>query len=112
MSAPQPASTFYALGSFATWGVSDFLGGYQARRFQPFFLATLGYLSGALLMTLLALANHEPLPPLSHLRWACAAGVCGGVSLGLFYRAMSQGNMGLAAPICAVLGAAIPVAFA
>jgi drug/metabolite transporter (DMT)-like permease len=108
---PQLASTLYALGSFGTWGVSDFLGGYIAKRFQPFFLATLGYLSGASLMALLAFANHEPLPPLSHLRWACAAGVCGGVSLGMFYRALSQGNMGLAAPVSAVLGAAIPVAF-
>jgi drug/metabolite transporter (DMT)-like permease len=113
MPAPlQLASTFYALGSFGMWGVSDFIGGYTARRFQPFFLATLGYVSGASLMALLALANHEALPPFSHLRWASLAGVCGGISLGLFYRALSQGNMGLAAPVSAVLGAAIPVAFA
>lgn len=113
MPAPvQFASTLFALGSFGTWGVSDFLGGYVARRFQPFFVAALGYLSGSSLMVLLALANHEPVPPFSHLRWACAAGVCGGLSLGLFYRALAQGNMGLAAPVSAVLGAAIPVAFA
>lgn len=62
-------------------------------------------------MVSLALANHETLPPLSNLRWACAAGVCGGVALALFYRALSQGNMGLAAPVSAVLGAALPVAF-
>jgi drug/metabolite transporter (DMT)-like permease len=112
MPAPPPlASTLFALGSFGMWGVSDFIGGYTARRFQPFFLATLGYLCGASLMALLALVNHEALPPFSHLRWACAAGVCGGVSLGLFYRALSQGNMGLTAPVSAVLGAALPVAF-
>ncbi|HKW18511.1 MAG TPA: DMT family transporter [Terriglobales bacterium] len=111
MSAPPLDSTLFALGSFGTWGISDFLGGYVARRFQPFFLATIGYVSGASLMALLALSRHELLPPLSHLRWACAAGVCGGISLGLFYRALSQGNMCLAAPVSAVLGAAIPVAF-
>jgi drug/metabolite transporter (DMT)-like permease len=107
----QLASVFYALGAFLSWGISDFVGGYAARRFNSFFLAALGHLSGTALMVALALANHESIPALSHLRWAFAAGVCGGVSLALFYRALSQGNMGLAAPVSAVLGAALPVAF-
>jgi drug/metabolite transporter (DMT)-like permease len=107
----QLTSTLYALGSFATWGVSDFIGGYTARRFQPFFLAALGHLSGTVLMASLALGNHEPYPPLAHVGWAFAAGVCGGISLALFYRALSEGNMGLAAPVSAVLGAGVPVAF-
>jgi drug/metabolite transporter (DMT)-like permease len=107
----QLASVFYALGAFLSWGISDFVGGYAARRFNSFFLAALGHLSGTALMVALALANHESIPDLSHLRWAFAAGVCGGVSLALFYRALSQGNMGLAAPVSAVLGAALPVAF-
>jgi drug/metabolite transporter (DMT)-like permease len=108
---PQLVSVLYALGAFLSWGISDFVGGYAARRFNSFFLAALGHLSGTVLMVALALANHESIPALSHLRWAFAAGVCGGVSLALFYRALSQGNMGLAAPVSAVLGAALPVAF-
>jgi drug/metabolite transporter (DMT)-like permease len=108
----QLASILYALGAFLSWGISDFVGGYTARRFNSFYLAALGHLSGTTLMVCLALANHETLPALVHLRWAFAAGACGGVSLALFYRALSQGNMGLAAPVSAVLGAAIPVAFA
>ena len=107
----QLASVLYALGAFLSWGISDFVGGYAARRFNSFYLAALGHLSGTALMVALALANHESIPALSHLRWAFAAGVCGGVSLALFYRALSQGNMGLAAPVSAVLGAALPVAF-
>lgn len=107
----QLTSSLFALGSFATWGISDFLGGYTARRFQPFFLAALGHLSGTILMVVLAAANHERIPPCSHVRWAFAAGICGGIALALFYRALSQGNMGIAAPVSAVLGAAVPVAF-
>jgi drug/metabolite transporter (DMT)-like permease len=107
----QIASVLFALGAFLSWGISDFVGGYTARRFNSFYLAALGHLSGTTLMACLALANHETLPALIHLRWAFAAGACGGVSLALFYRALSQGNMGLAAPVSAVLGAAIPVAF-
>jgi drug/metabolite transporter (DMT)-like permease len=108
----QLASVLYALGAFLSWGISDFVGGYTARRFNSFYLAALGHLSGTALMASLAIANHETLPALVHLRWAFAAGACGGVSLALFYRALSQGNMGLAAPVSAVLGAAIPVVFA
>jgi drug/metabolite transporter (DMT)-like permease len=105
-------SAAYALGSVLTWGTSDFLGGYTARRFQAFFLAALGHLSGTVMMVGIALATHEPFPPPSHLRWASAAGVAGGVSLALFYRALSQGNMGVAAPVAAVLSAGIPTVFA
>jgi drug/metabolite transporter (DMT)-like permease len=107
----QLLSATYALGAVGTWGISDFVGGYTARRFHSFFLAALGHLSGTALVASLALAKHEPFPPLSHMGWACAAGASGGFSLALFYRALSQGNMGLAAPVSAVLGAALPVAF-
>ncbi|MBO0910760.1 MAG: DMT family transporter [Acidobacteria bacterium] len=107
----QFASALYALGSLSTWGLSDFVGGYTARKFQPFLLAALGHLAGTALMAALALAHHETLPAFSHLRWAAAAGTCGGVALALFYRALSAGNMAMAAPVSAVLGAALPVAF-
>jgi drug/metabolite transporter (DMT)-like permease len=107
----QLVSVLFALGAFLSWGISDFVGGYTARRFNSFYLAALGHFSGTVLMVALALANQEPIPSLIHLRWAFAAGVCGGVALALFYRALSQGNMGLAAPVSAVLGAAVPVAF-
>ena len=105
---PQFASASYAMGAVFTWGVSDFLGGYVARRFQAFFLAALGHLSGTALMVTIALAAHEPFPPHSHLIWAAAAGIAGGVSLAFFYQALSQGNMGIAAPVAAVLSAGIP----
>ena len=60
---------------------------------------------------ILALTTHQPFPDFSHFRWAFAAGACGGLSLAFFYRALSQGNMGVAAPVSAVLGAAIPTLF-
>lgn len=105
---PQFASAGYALGAVCTWGVSDFLGGYVARRFQAFFLAALGHLSGTIVMVAIACLAHEPCPPRSHLVWAAAAGLAGGVALAFFYRALSQGNMGIAAPVGAVLSAGIP----
>jgi drug/metabolite transporter (DMT)-like permease len=106
----QLASATYAIGAVCTWGVSDFVGGYTARRFHSFFLAALGHLSGTALVAGLALLAHEPFPPASHIYWSFAAGACGGLALAFFYRALSQGNMGLAAPVAAVLSAAIPTA--
>ena len=107
----QLTSSLYALGAVCTWGISDFLGGYAARRFHAFFLAALGHMSGTLLMLSIALAAHEPFPSQLQLIWAAAAGVAGGVSLALFYRALSQGNMGMSAPVTAVLSAGIPTVF-
>jgi drug/metabolite transporter (DMT)-like permease len=107
----QFTSSLYALGAVCTWGVSDFLGGYTARRFHAFFLAALGHMSGTLLMLSIALGAHEPFPPQSHLIWAAAAGMAGGVSLALFYQALSQGSMGISAPTTAVLSAGIPTGF-
>jgi drug/metabolite transporter (DMT)-like permease len=110
-SPPNLASATYALGAVACWGVSDFLGGHTAKRFNAFFLAGLGHLSGTIMVASLALSQHEVLPPMSHLRWAMAAGAAGGIGLAFFYRALAQGQMGIAAPVSAVLGAAIPTAF-
>jgi drug/metabolite transporter (DMT)-like permease len=112
MPAPaQLSSAIYALGAVGCWGVSDFLGGHTAKRFNSFFLAALGHLGGTIMVATLALSQHETLPPFSHIRWAMAAGAAGGVALAFFYRALAQGNMGIAAPVSAVLGAAIPTAF-
>ena len=99
MLAPQFTSSLFSLGTVCSWGLSDFIGGYTARRFQPFFLAALGHLAGTVFVATLAIAGHEPIPAMSHLLWAGAAGATGGFSLALFYRALSQGNMGLAAPV-------------
>lgn len=102
------ASALYALGAVCTWGTSDFIGGYTARKFQAFLLAAIGHFSGTVLVVSLALAAHEPLPPIPHLYWACLAGAASGVSLAIFYHALSKGNMGIAAPVAAVLSAGIP----
>ena len=63
-------------------------------------------------MALLAILFHSTFPARHDWLWAMAAGVFAGVALAVFYRALSQGNMGLTAPISAVLGAALPTIFA
>jgi drug/metabolite transporter (DMT)-like permease len=108
---PQLSSAIYALGAVCAWGISDFLGGYTARRFNAFLLTAIGHASGLAMVVTFARANHLAFPSTHSLAWALMAGASGGSALSLFYRALSQGNMGLAAPVATVIGAAIPAIF-
>jgi len=105
---PHLAPVTLSLTATLVWGTSDFLGGYASRRANAFLLATITHVSGTCLMLTLALLLHSSLPGKSSLGWAMAAGLLGGTSLAVFYQALSAGNMGLTAPVGAVLGAAIP----
>jgi drug/metabolite transporter (DMT)-like permease len=105
-------STGLSLAAVLAWGTSDFLGGYSARTANAFLLTTIAHGSGLLLMVTIAFANHSAFPATSSALWAFAGGLSGGGALAIFYRALSQGRMGLTAPVAAVLGAAIPTLFA
>jgi uncharacterized membrane protein len=111
MSAAHFASAMYGLAAVLAWGASDFLGGYCTRRANAFVFTTVVNLGGLFLVGMLALAGHAAFPAGRSAAWALAAGVSGGFSLAIFYRALSSGNMGLAAPVAGVLSAAIPTVF-
>lgn len=108
----QYASVMYAIGTVCCWGVSDFLGGYTSRRFNSFLLALLGHCGGFGLVLAISTGKHLPVPTAHAMFWAMLAGASGGTALGIFYRALSRGNMGLTAPVSTVIGAAIPAVFA
>jgi drug/metabolite transporter (DMT)-like permease len=110
MSAPLAAAGF-ALFAAACWGASDFVGGYAARRIDAFLFTTIAHASGTGFMLALAFASHAPAPSFHNSSWAVAAGLSGGAALAVFYRALSFGKMGLAAPVSAVVAAAIPTLF-
>ncbi len=59
-------------------------------------------------MFAVALAYGGVFPSDPSILWALAAGAVGGFSLAIFYRTLAAGQMGLTAPIAALLGAAIP----
>jgi drug/metabolite transporter (DMT)-like permease len=96
-----------SLTAVGAWGASDFLGGIGARRGQVFLFTSLVHLSGMLLAGALALAIGLPFPEAASVRWALAAGAIGGIGLALFYRGLAIGQMGIVAPVSAVLGAAL-----
>lgn len=97
-----------ALISSLCWGVSDFLGGVQARRLPLIALMLLSQ-GAALVCLLVALAvSGTPPPPLVRLLPAAGAGVGGTVALTAFYRALAIGKMSIVAPVSAT-GVAVPV---
>ncbi len=106
--APQFIPAAYSLTAVGVWGTSDFLGGVGARRANAFLFTAIVHLSGLVLVATLALMTDAPFPRTAGLVWALIAGAVGGIALALFYRSLATGNMGLAAPVAAVLGAAIP----
>ena len=55
-----------------------------------------------------ALVHQGIFPGRASIVWAVIAGAVGGFSIAIFYRALASGQMGLTAPIGALLGAAIP----
>ena len=97
-----------SVGAFLFWGASDFAGGYGSRRANAFTLTAFSHLCAFALMFGLALAHGGAFPSRSSILWALVAGSVGGFSLALFYRALASGQMGLIAPIAALMGAAIP----
>jgi drug/metabolite transporter (DMT)-like permease len=78
------------------------------RRANAFVFTAFSHFCAFSLMLLISLAEHAPLPSRASILWSVLAGLLGGVALALFYRALALGQMGLAAPVAALIGAAIP----
>lgn len=98
----------YSVAAVFLWGAADFAGGYGSRRANAFVLTAFSHLCAFALMFAIAIGEHGTLPSGTSIVWAVIAGASGGFSLAVFYRALASGQMGLTAPIAALVGAAIP----
>lgn len=102
------APAAYSLIAVFIWGAADFAGGYGSRRADAFVLTAFSHLCAFALMFAIALGTHAEFISQPSIVWALMAGASGGFSLAIFYRALAAGQMGLTAPIAALVGAAIP----
>ncbi|MBN1564931.1 MAG: DMT family transporter [Anaerolineae bacterium] len=105
------AAISFGLAASLSWGTSDFSGGLAAKRAHIFAVMVGSYTMGLILLFALAMGRTEAMPAARDLVWAGIAGLAGSVGLTAQYRALAVGRMGIAAPIAAVLGAAVPVMF-
>jgi len=101
----------FGLASALSWGAGDFSGGLATKRAPVFGVLAIGHGVGLLLLIGLALVSGEPLPAATDLGWGLAAGLAGAIGLASLYRALAVGQMGMVAPLSAVLTAALPALF-
>ena len=98
---------FLGLLSSVAWGVSDFLGGLQARRISAFSVLLVSQPFGLLLAFAVALVAGDEGLPAREAAIAAAAGMIVVIALGAFYRAMALGSVSVVATIGA-LGIMVP----
>jgi uncharacterized membrane protein len=100
---------FFGLASAISWGAGDFNGGIAAKRSNAFGVVITAHCLSIVILVVTALMIREPIPPLESWFWGGAAGLGGGIGLLLLYRALAEGRMSVAAPVSALLAAAMPV---
>lgn len=93
------------------FGGADFLGGSAARRSRELSILVVVQVVGVAVAVGLAAAEGSPLPPDDAMALAALAGVSGVTGLGLLYRALATGRMGVAAPVSAVISSVLAVAW-
>jgi drug/metabolite transporter (DMT)-like permease len=98
-----------ALLSATFYGAGDFVGGFAARRAPLFTVVTISQSAGllSLLPVLPFLGPASPYP--ADLAWGAASGMAGGFGVGLLYRALAIGTMGVVSPTTSVCAVIIPV---
>jgi drug/metabolite transporter (DMT)-like permease len=96
------------LGSGLFWGLADFNGGLQSRRFPVVSVLLVSQSVGLVGIALIVAASGRPAPSIDDLWPAAVAGAAGLLALAAFYRALAIGTMSIVAPISAT-GSAVPV---
>lgn len=105
------ATVFFGLAASLCWGSGDFSGGLASRRSNASTVVMVAYTVGFVLLVALALIWNEPYPSFMDIIWGGLAGLAGAIGLIAFYTALATGRMGIAAPVSAILTAALPVIF-
>ena len=99
----------YGLLSALTWGAGDFNGGLAVKRSNPYGVVAVAHIVSLFLLLITGFIIGPPIPPLHDWLWGGASGLAGGIGLMLLYRALAEGRMSVAAPVSAVVAAALPV---
>jgi drug/metabolite transporter (DMT)-like permease len=102
-----------ALGALVAlaYGTGDFLGGISAKRLTTVTVLLVSQTVGLAVAAVLVLALRDA-PPAAHVFvLSAAAGVVGIMALGLLFRGLALGRMSVVAPLSAIGGGVLPVAW-
>ncbi len=103
------APLVFGLSAAVCWGAGDFCGGVATKATQVYRVIISSQLVSLILLVILAVVTQEALLPLDQLLLAGAAGIIGAIGMIALYRALAIGQMGVAAPVSAVVAAGVPV---
>lgn len=109
---PGFASILFGLAAALTWGAGDFSGGLASKRTNALSVVIIAHAFSMVLLLAAAFFLRESFPPLAAWLWGGLAGLGGAIGLVLLYTALANGRMSVAAPVSALVAAAIPVIFA
>lgn len=105
------AAAGLGLLSAATWGGSDFAGGWGARRASTLLITASGQIVSLAGLLVISLVLRLAVPGMSNLIYAAIGGFEGAIALAVFYRALAMGAMGLTAALTGLMTALVPVVF-
>lgn len=100
-------AVFLSLLTAALFGTGDFLGGLAGRRVRVLQVLAVSHLVGLVGITVASLLLADRFIA-ADLAWGALAGASGFVGLGLLYRGLARGPMGVVAPLTAITSAAVP----
>src|SRR5579863_8136366 len=109
--ASSGAAAGLGLLAAATWGGSDFAGGWGARRASPVLITAAGQILSMVVLLAVCLVLRIALPSTSYILYGAIGGFEGAFALAIFYRALAMGAMGLTAALTGLLTALVPVIF-
>ena len=103
-------SIIFGLLSALSFGCGDFAGGYITKRVNVFLVLLYSQLVGSIFLIISIVVLGEKIVFVSVL-FSVISGIFGGIGLLAFYYGLSRGNMGVVAPITAVITPIIPLLF-
>jgi uncharacterized membrane protein len=102
-------SILFGLTAALSWGAGDFTGGLAARKTGAYRAVLYSEVIGVAFLFIIVGISGESFPNLKIWLLSMTAGVVGTIGLMILYQAMTRGLMSVAAPVSALLAAAIPV---
>lgn len=104
-------AVFFGLFAAASWGAGDFSGGVATKRSHAYLVVLLSHVVGIAGLFVLIGLFGELLPDLNDLWIGALGGIAGAIGVAALYTGLSQGRMGVVAPLTAVTTAIVPILF-
>ncbi len=104
-------AVLFGLAAAASWGAGDFSGGMATKRNHVYLVVLLSHIVGIAGLFVLIGLFGEALPAMTDLFFGALGGISGAIGVVALYTGLSQGRMGIVAPLTAVITAIVPVLF-